>query len=159
MSTHTIIRAWRKVGKTVVERWRVGSVLCEHCVAACCRYVAVPLDKPTSARDYNDVQWYLMHEGISVFVEDGDWYIQYQTRCKNLGLDNRCTIYDYRPHICREYKADGCDYTGGTYGYDHYFTHPKQVTAYYEEKTGKRLGKPKGSAERKRSRGGKKKSA
>ena len=70
----------------------MGSLLCEHCLAACCRYIALPLDKPTTARDYDDIRWYLMHQGISVFVEEGDWYVQFQTRCKNLGADNRCGL-------------------------------------------------------------------
>ncbi|MFQ5590813.1 MAG: YkgJ family cysteine cluster protein [Phycisphaerae bacterium] len=117
----------------------MGSILCEHCTAACCRYVAVPLDKPRSRKDYDDIQWYLMHEGISVFVEDGDWYIQFQARCRNLGSDNMCTIYASRPRICRDYEPGGCDYVGGTNGYDRYFTHPKQVQAYYEQRTGKKL--------------------
>ena len=94
----------------------MGSILCEHCTAACCRYLALPIDTPTSARDYDDIRWYLMHEGISVFVEEGEWYIQIQTRCKNLGEDNRCMIYDTRPEICREYKAEDCDYASGAYG-------------------------------------------
>lgn len=118
----------------------MGSILCEHCTAACCRYLALPLDKPGSARDYDDIRWYLMHAGVSVFVEEGDWFIQYATTCKNLGDDNRCTIYETRPDICREYKAEGCDYSGGNYGYDHLFTHPKQIEEFYENRTGKRLG-------------------
>ena len=64
-----------------------GSVLCEHCTAACCRYVALPLDKPRSLRDYDDIRWYLMHEGFSVFVEEGDWYVQVHARCKNRSSD------------------------------------------------------------------------
>lgn len=121
----------------------MGSVLCEHCTAACCRYLALPIDKPTSARDYDDIRWYLMHRGVTVFVEEGDWYIQHEAACKNLGADNRCGIYDTRPEICQEYDADGCDYTGGSYGYDHLFTHAKQIEAFYFEKTGRKLGVPK----------------
>lgn len=128
----------------------MGSVLCEHCAAACCRYVAIPLDVPRSAGDYDDIRWYVMHEHISVFVEDADWYIQFQTRCKNLGQDNRCTIYDTRPKICETYEPGECDYSGGLHGYDHYFTHPQQIEAFYEEKTGKKLVK--GRAPRKRKR-------
>ncbi len=137
----------------------MGSNLCEHCAAACCRYLALPLDKPTSARDHDDIRWYLMHEDVSVFVEEGDWYIQYQTTCKNLGADNICTVYETRPEICREYKSDGCDYSGGTYDYDHLFTHPKQIEEYYHNKTGKKLGAPKEPAPRRRSKSGKKKTA
>ena len=121
----------------------MGSILCEHCAAACCRYLALPMDKPTTARDYDDIRWYLMHEGVTVFVEEGDWYVQYQTRCKNLGADNLCMVYETRPEICREYEPKGCDYTGGSYGYDRLFTHAKQVEEFYFEKTGKRLGQPK----------------
>lgn len=131
----------------------MGSILCEHCAAACCRYIALPIDKPKSGRDYDDIRWYLMHEGVTVFVEEGDWYVQFQTRCKNLGADNLCTIYETRPEICREYEPGECDYSGGTYGYDHLFTHPKQIENFYHDKTGKQLGADKqpGSPPRPRS--------
>lgn len=118
----------------------MGSILCEHCTAACCRYLAIPIDKPESRRDYDDIRWYLMHEGIIIFVEDGDWYIQFQTTCKHLGEDNLCTIYEIRPEICAEYQPKDCDYTEGSFGYDHFFTHAKQIEEFYTNKTGKKLG-------------------
>ncbi len=129
-----------------VERKQyMGSILCEHCAAACCRYLAFPIDKPGSKRDYDDIRWYLMHEAVTVFVEDGDWYVQFQTRCKNLGADNRCAIYLTRPEICGEYEPGDCDYSGSSYGYDHLFTHPKQIEEHYHDRTGKSLGAPKKS--------------
>ena len=118
----------------------MGSVLCEQCPAACCRYLALPIDLPRTQRDYDDIRWYLMHEGISVFVEEGDWFIQIQTRCNNLGADNLCQIYEERPEICAEYEAHDCDYCGGDYGYDHFFSHAKQLETFYEKKTGRKLG-------------------
>lgn len=118
----------------------MGSILCEHCPAACCRHVALPIDKPVNRRDYDDIRWYLMHQQISVFVEDGDWFVQFQTRCKNLEENNLCGIYETRPEICSEYKGQDCDYGGGSYGYDELFTHAKQLDDYYFRKTGKRLG-------------------
>ena len=120
----------------------MGSVLCEHCTAACCRYLALPLDPPTCARDYDDMRWYLLHQGVSIFVEEGDWYVQFQTVCRELAPDNRCGIYETRPAICREYKAKNCDYNARPYGYDHLFTHAEQMQDYYEKKTGKKLGVP-----------------
>jgi Fe-S-cluster containining protein len=117
----------------------MGSILCEHCTAACCRYIALPIDKPVCARDYDDIRWYVMHEGISVFVEDGDWYIQILTRCKNLRPDNLCNIYASRPRICREYEPGECDYVDSRYSYELYFTHPQQVEEYFERKTGRKL--------------------
>jgi len=117
----------------------MGSILCEHCTAACCRYLALPLDRPRTARDYDDIRWYLMHEGISVFVEEGDWYIQFQTRCRNLLPDNRCGVYDTRPEICMEYEPGECDYIDGQYGYEAFFTRPEHVEEYYHSRTGKKL--------------------
>jgi len=137
----------------------MGSLLCEHCMAACCRYIALPLDKPTTARDYDDIRWYLMHHGICVFVEEGDWYVQFQTRCKNLGADNRCGIYESRPEICRDYEPGECDYAGGTYGYDNLFTHPQQIDDYYLLKTGRKLEPPGEQGSRRRPRPTKRKSA
>ncbi len=125
----------------------MGSILCEHCAAACCRYLALPLDKPACKRDYDDMRWYLMHESVTVFVEEGDWYIQFETRCKNLKADNQCGVYETRPEICREYEPNSCDYAGGSYGYDHLFTHPKQIEEHYYKKTGKKLGAPRSPGE------------
>jgi Fe-S-cluster containining protein len=137
----------------------MGSILCEQCTAACCRYLALPLDKPASAKDYDDIRWYLMHENVLVFVEEGDWYVQFQTSCKNLAADNLCAVYETRPEICREYQQGDCDYAGGSYGYDHLFTHPKQIEAFYEKRTGKKLGAPQGPTGPRRPRRGGKKTA
>ncbi len=128
----------------------VGSIPCEHCAAACCRYLALPIDKPARARDYDDIRWYLMHEGVTVFVEEGDWFVQFQTRCGNLGADNLCAIYDTRPKICEEYEPGSCDYAGGSYGYDHLFTHAKQIEELYFRRTGKKLGEPRNPRSRRR---------
>lgn len=136
----------------------MGSILCEHCAAACCRYLALPIEKPKTVRDYDDIRWYLMHQSVTVFVEDGDWYIQFQTRCKNLGPDNRCGVYPTRPEICREYEPGECDYAGGSYQYEQFFSHPKQIEECCFQKTGKRLGVPREPTRRRRS-GRKKKSA
>lgn len=117
----------------------MGSVLCEHCTAACCRYLALPIDTPASARDYDDIRWYLLHQSVTVFVEEGEWYVQFQTKCKELGEDSLCSIYETRPKMCNEYEAGSCDYTGNGYGYDHLFTHAKQIEEFYRERTGKTL--------------------
>ncbi|MCB9851067.1 MAG: YkgJ family cysteine cluster protein [Phycisphaerales bacterium] len=116
----------------------MGSVLCEHCTGVCCRYIALPIEKPTERRDFDDIRWYVMHQGISVFVEEGDWYIQFATPCKNLLPDNRCGVYETRPEICREYEADECDYAGGDYHYEMQFFTPEAIEKYAIERLGKR---------------------
>jgi Fe-S-cluster containining protein len=108
----------------------VGCILCEHCTALCCKYIALPIDTPRTPRDFDDIRWYLMHENVSVFVEDGDWYVQFAARCRNLAADNLCGVYATRPKICREYKAGECDYGGGEYGYDQLFTSAAEIEQF-----------------------------
>lgn len=108
----------------------MGSSPCEHCTALCCKYVALPIEEPETRRDFDDIRWYLMHEGVTVFVEDGEWYAQFNTKCRNLLPDGRCGIYETRPQICRDYKAGECDYTGGDYDYEAVFHRPEEIEAY-----------------------------
>ena len=116
----------------------MGSVLCEHCTGVCCTYIALPIDKPTTRRDFDDIRWYVMHAGISVFVEEGDWYVQIATSCNNLLADNRCGVYETRPEICREYSAGECDYAGGDYHYEIHLRSPEEVEALAVKKLGRR---------------------
>ena len=106
------------------------SVLCEHCTAVCCRYIALPIETPTERADFDDIRWYLLHEGVQVFVEDGDWYIYVATQCRHLQPDFRCGIYERRPNICRKYTTDNCDYHSGDYGWEHHFTCPEHLDEY-----------------------------
>jgi Fe-S-cluster containining protein len=105
-------------------------ILCEHCTAACCRYVALPIETPTERSDFDDIRWYLLHENISVFVEDGDWYISMQTSCRHIAPDGRCLIYPRRPRICRKYTTENCDYHSGDYGWEAHFTCPEHLEEY-----------------------------
>ncbi len=100
------------------RRKGMGLRACKPCDARCCRYFALPIEKPQTAGDFDDVRWYLMHRRVSVFVEDGDWYVQVDNRCKNLLPDNRCAIYEDRPRICRGYKTESCEYYGGDYAHE-----------------------------------------
>jgi len=99
-----------------------AKILCRQCAGLCCRYFALPIDTPKTRADFDDVRWYLAHEGISVFVEDGDWYLNIAARCRFLDPDNRCGIYPRRPRICRGYEHDACDFHSGDYGYELHFT-------------------------------------
>ena len=109
------------------------SCLCEHCTAVCCRYIALPVDKPESAAEFENIRWYLAHENVTVFVDKGEWYISFATPCRYLKQDFRCGIYEKRPEICRSYRSDNCDYHGGEYRYDLFFSEPAQVEKYAAE--------------------------
>ena len=115
--------------------------LCAQCSALCCRQVALPLDNPESAEDFDNIRWYLMHENVHVFVEDEQWYLACASKCKHLQDDNRCGVYETRPRICRKYTTDNCEWHGGEYDYEHLFTSAEQLRRHAEEVLGKPLVK------------------
>jgi uncharacterized protein len=120
----------------------MAKILCEVCAALCCRYVALPIDNPETAADYDNVRWYLMHENFVVFVEEEQWYIGIMNKCKFLQPDNRCGIYETRPRLCRKYTTDNCDYHGGEYNYSHLFTSCEQLEQYANKKLGRSMIAP-----------------
>ena len=106
-------------------------VQCEKCTGLCCRYFALPIETPENKDDFDDIRWYLCHKGITIFIEDGDWYLNIKNKCKYLSdKDNRCKIYSRRPNICRGYRHDDCDYVEGEYNYELHFTSDKQMEEY-----------------------------
>ena len=120
--------------------------LCEHCTGMCCRYLALPIDAPEDREEFDDIRWYLLHEGVSVFVEDGEWYLYIAADCRHLQPDYRCGIYETRPRICRKYTTENCDYHSGEYGWEQHFTCPEHLDEYAREffaKNSKPRKKPK----------------
>lgn len=109
--------------------------LCDQCTGLCCRYIAFPIETPEKEEDFDDIRWYLCHEDISVFVEDGDWYVNVKNKCKYLSEeDYKCQIYSKRPAICRKFEADGCEFDSDEYGYELHFTDDKQMEEYIKVK-------------------------
>ncbi|MBN2446564.1 MAG: YkgJ family cysteine cluster protein [Phycisphaerae bacterium] len=107
--------------------------LCEHCVGYCCRHIALPIEEPTDRSDFDDIRWYLLHEGVTVFVEDGEWYIHIETPCRHLQADHLCGTYETRPQICRDYTTENCDYHSGDYGWEQHFACAEHLDAFVEE--------------------------
>ncbi len=110
---------------------------CEKCKGLCCRYFCFEIDEPDDYEEFEDIRWYLFHEGVSVHIdEDGDWYIQIDNRCKALGEDYRCTAYENRPLICRSYSTGNCEITDDDYGYQEEFHLPEDIEAYARKTLG-----------------------
>lgn len=108
---------------------------CVKCTGLCCRYFALPIETPEDKDDYDDIRWYLCHKDITVFVEEGDWYLNIKNKCKHLSeKDYRCRIYDKRPNICRKYRHADCDFVEGEYDYELHFTDDKQMQEYIKIK-------------------------
>lgn len=108
-----------------------GDSLCGHCTAKCCSYFALPIDTPSTRKDFDYIRWYLLHEQATVFIEEGVWYLLVHTICKHLQPDNRCGIYEERPQICRDYTTKNCEYEDD-WVYDRYFETPEQVEEYMD---------------------------
>lgn len=113
------------------EDLKPGEVLCDHCTAKCCKYFAMPMERPANRKDYDFIRWFLLHEQASAFVEDRTWYLLVHTRCKHLQPDNRCGIYETRPQICREYTTADCEFDEN-WVYEQYFETAEQVAEYTE---------------------------
>jgi len=117
-----------------------GEILCTHCPAKCCCYFALPIEEPTTWKEYEYIRWYLLHDRATVFTEDGTWYLLVHNRCKHLGNDNLCRQYETRPQICRDYAIDKCEYEDD-WVYDQYFETAEQVEEYAEAVLGPRKGR------------------
>jgi Fe-S-cluster containining protein len=132
--------ASRRRDKPRREDLKRDEILCAHCPAKCCRYFALPIDKPTTWKDFEFIRWYLLHDRASAFIEDEVWYLLVHTRCKHLGDDNLCRQYETRPQICRDYSIDKCEYEDD-WVYDHYFETSEQIEEYAEAVLGPRKGR------------------
>lgn len=85
-------------------------VTCDKCRGECCRKIAFHIGPVYTKEDYEDMKWYLYHEGVIVYIDnEGDWLAQVPVKCSKLDEKGRCTIYDKRPPICRQSKVEECE--------------------------------------------------
>lgn len=119
-----------------------GGPPCDRCTARCCRYIALEIDRPVTPRDHDQIRWYLLHEGIAVWVDEGEWYVEIRNPCRKLGSDNGCRIYETRPQLCRDYGApesgDRCEYYENDLKFDLYFETAEQFETWSREALRKR---------------------
>jgi len=117
---------------------------CEHCNANCCKYVVIELDTPKTIKDFENIKWYVAHKNVNVFIEDdGSWNVEFLTPCSHLNSKtNKCTNYEHRPKICREYDHDECTFHN-IYKEEFTFKSIKDVDDYVEKVFKKGLHKTK----------------
>lgn len=108
-----------------------GEVLCSYCTARCCRYFALPIDTPDTIEEFDSVRWYMLHGRVSIFVDDGTWYLMVHADCQALRDDYMCGIYEDRPKICRTYTTDECEFDNDAV-YEQFFETPEQLWEYAE---------------------------
>ena len=129
---------------------------CHKCSALCCRYFALQIDTPEDAEDFDSIKWYLIHEDTWVWVDDDEWYVQVDRKCKHLQSNNLCGIYETRPQICRDYaipeKLESpdeplCDYFSKEIDHDHEFRTMDELEAYAAVHLSKREAKRRARSE------------
>lgn len=84
---------------------------CDGC-DLCCRHIAVEIDTPETKKEFDNIKWFLLHRDVWVFIDnDGTWNLQMNTLCEKL-KDGRCSYYEKRPAICKNYSAGSCEKNG-----------------------------------------------
>jgi len=111
---------------------------CKKCDSRCCRYFALEIDEPGDEEDLDDIRWFLCHQGVSVFVEEGKWYLELQNICKYLLPRGRCAIYEKRPKICAQYGVNSegeidCHISGAPFDYEFEFKSLEEFEDYIEK--------------------------
>jgi len=121
---------------------------CDQCKGLCCQYITVPIQRPNTRGDFDDLRWYLAHENIIIYVEDDIWYMQVNNRCRHLDKDFQCDIYKQRPQVCRDY-GDSCELCEEDYEYELLFRNDAEMQAYMDV----RFNNAKEQSDRQRKRG------
>jgi Fe-S-cluster containining protein len=121
---------------------------CDGCVAHCCRYVSVEIETPRAQWQRDQVRWLLLHENVSVYVgTDRHWYVEFRTKCKALGDDHRCGIYEQRPDLCRGYETRTCPRWAEGLGHLVRFDAEREYAEYLALPAARRPGaRPRGGA-------------
>ena len=106
---------------------------CSRCGGRCCKYYTVLIDEPEDADDYDELRWFLAHEHCYIYVDEEQWHINVESRCRFLGDDGRCGIYEHRPDVCRDFGHDEeCEFTG-EYDFEHTFRTLRDLEEYARE--------------------------
>jgi len=110
---------------------------CVACGGGCCKHIALEIDKPTSKQEYDNIRWYLVHKNVSVTVDhDNEWLLVFHTPCERLDENYRCTHYDERPRICKDYpsKDNYCEYQTDEPTFKREFNTVEEFEAWLDKK-------------------------
>lgn len=78
-----------------------GESNCETQCGDCCKFMLIPIgDEPS---DFT--RWAELHENIKLTEWRGLICVELPFKCTKL-KNNKCTIYDKRPDICKQFKCD-----------------------------------------------------
>ena len=85
---------------------------CTKC-ASCCNDISVEIEKPKKFDDFETIKWMISHENVKVYMDhDGEWLVEFTTKCKNLDEKKRCLAYSERYPVCRDHSPHECIVNG-----------------------------------------------
>ena len=120
--------------------------VCMACGAKCCGSIAIEIESPETEEFRQYIRWYLAHKNVSLFVEDGEWFVEFHTECDKLLPDSSCGVYVNRPKICSDYGYDddgdiNCHISQYPFDYEHEFHSLEEFDEYWVEETKKKYRK------------------
>ena len=121
----------KRLRSSALPRPARSAVPCLDCGLCCC-YVAIEIDPPLTVKRATEALWFLYHDRISLYRDDDEWTLQFETPCRQQLDDNRCRIYPNRPHICRDLSARTCEVNSPYEG--EYLTTPEAFLDFLRKK-------------------------
>ena len=107
---------------------RRSNPACEGCPALCCHDLVMPILKPRTRDDVEELKWKLQYDTVSVFIANRHWSLQVKGRCIYLTDENLCSIYERRPDRCRRHSPSECERHGSYY--DVRISTPEELAAH-----------------------------
>jgi len=89
------------------------------------------ISTPETKKDLESLKWQLHFETVKIFIQDKQWHLMVEGKCRYLGKDDRCTQYEKRPKICRRHNPPNCEFFGRIF--DAIFATPQELELYYNE--------------------------
>jgi Fe-S-cluster containining protein len=106
--------------------------VCARCDALCCKNLSMGIGKPANRSEVEDLKWQLHFDTVQVYIRNHRWYQLIDGRCMYLSDDNRCTIYQDRPNMCRRHNPPECEFFGDFY--DVMISTPDELEAYLRKR-------------------------
>ncbi len=82
---------------------------CRNCPALCCKGFVMPITKPRTRNEIEELKFHIQYETVSAFIRSYRWYLLIDARCMYLTRDNLCRIYERRPQECRRHNPPDCE--------------------------------------------------
>jgi len=119
---------------------------CEGCPSLCCYDMVIPIDRPRTRADEEELTWQVQYDTIRVFIVNKRWHMIVAGKCQYLDKNGWCTRYETRPERCRKHNPPGCERYGSFY--DVMLETPEELGAYLDKERKRRAKRRRKNATR-----------